>query len=82
MFHLALPVPLLPLTYQRPPLALFLKLPRESQQNMTARAPRIPACFHKGTSPLAAYAASPLERPLAERREPMYHLALPVPWLP
>lgn len=82
MFHLALPVPLLPLTYQRPALPLFLKLPRESQENMTAHAPRIPACFQKGTSPLAAYAASPLERPLAERREPMLHQALPVPLSP
>ena len=79
MFHLVLPEPLLPLTYQRPALPLFLKLPRESQQNMTARAPRIPACFHKGTSPLAAYAASPLERPLAERREPKFHHVTPEP---
>lgn len=42
MFHLALPVPLLPLTYQRPALPLFLKLPRESQKNKAAHAPRIP----------------------------------------
>ena len=50
MFHLALPVPLLPLTYQRPALPLFLKLPRESK-SMTAHAPRIPACFQRGQVP-------------------------------
>ena len=81
MFHLVLPVPLLPLTYQRPALPLFLKLPRESQENMTARAPRIPVLLsiEGGLRPLAAYAASPRERPFAERREPMLHPALPVP---
>ena len=83
MFHLVLPVPLLPLTYQRPALPLFLKLPRESQENMTARAPRIPVLpTEGGLRPLAAYAASPRERPFAERREPMLHPVSPVPLLP
>ena len=66
MFHLVLPVPLLPLTYQRPALPLFLKLPRESQENMTARAPRIPVSsfFHKGAGPLSA--ATPQIHPLSD----------------
>ena len=52
MFHLALPVPLLPLTYQRPALPLFLKLPRESQEQGGPRAAN-PCLFFKGDkSPL------------------------------
>ena len=83
MFHLVLPVPLLPLTYQRPALPLFLNLPRESQENMTARAPRIPVLpTEGGLRPLAAYAASPRERPFAERREPKPHPVVPEPTPP
>ena len=80
MFHLAFEVPLLPLTQNRPALPLFLKLPRESQRTrQPTRRESLLFIFKGGLRPLAAYAASPLERPVAERREPKYHPATEVP---